>query len=88
VAQIAGRSGGSHEAVTNGVTGYVVGDSRSADLLAKAIRSLMVDDDRRRDFGRASRASALQRFEWDTLAVRLSRELAPFDHFGRAHSLP
>ena len=40
VAQIAGRSGGSHEAVQNGVTGFVVGDSRSDDLLAKAIRTL------------------------------------------------
>lgn len=88
VAQIAGRSGGSHEAVKNGVTGYVVGDSRSVDLLAQAIRSLMVDDDRRREFARASRALAIKRFEWDTLAARLSRELAPFDHFGDAHRLP
>jgi phosphatidylinositol alpha-1,6-mannosyltransferase len=88
VAQIAGRSGGSHEAVMNGVTGYVVGNSRSADLLAKAIRSLMVDDDRRREFGRASRATAIRRFDWDTLAARLSRELAPFDHLGAAKRLP
>jgi phosphatidylinositol alpha-1,6-mannosyltransferase len=82
VAQIAGRSGGSHEAVKNGVTGYVVGDSRSADLLAKAIRSLMVDDELRHEFARASRALAIERFDWDTLAAILSRELAPFDHFG------
>ena len=88
VAQIAGRSGGSHEAVTNGVTGYVVGDSRSADLLAKAIRSLIVDDDLRRGFARASRALAIRRFDWDTLAARLSRDLAPFDHFGGAQRLP
>jgi phosphatidylinositol alpha-1,6-mannosyltransferase len=88
VAQIAGRSGGSHEAVKNGVTGYVVGDSRSVDLLAQAIRSLMVDDDRRREFARASRALAIKRFEWDTLAARLSRQLAPFDHFGDAQLLP
>jgi phosphatidylinositol alpha-1,6-mannosyltransferase len=88
VAQIAGRSGGSHEAVDNGVTGYVVADSRSADLLARAIRALMTDPDRRRAFGRASRAAAVERFEWNTLAARLSLELAPFDHFGTTERLP
>ena len=88
VAQIAGRSGGSHEAVQNGVTGFVVGDSRSDDLLAKAIRTLMVDDERRREFGRASRAIAVEQFDWNTLAVRLSSELAPYDNFGLANRLP
>jgi phosphatidylinositol alpha-1,6-mannosyltransferase len=88
VAQIAGRSGGSHEAVQNGVTGFVVADSRSDDLLARAIATLMVDDDRRRDFGRASRQAAVERFDWNTLAARLSSELAPFDHFGDANRLP
>jgi phosphatidylinositol alpha-1,6-mannosyltransferase len=88
VAQIAGRSGGSHEAVENGVTGFVVANSRSADLLAKAIRALMEDGDRRSAFGRASRAAAVERFDWDTLAARLSVELAPFDHFGITERLP
>lgn len=88
VAQIAGRSGGSHEAVQNGVTGFVVADSRSADLLAKAIRALMVDDDRRLAFGRAARSTAVERFDWNTLAARLSVELAPFDHFGSTERLP
>jgi phosphatidylinositol alpha-1,6-mannosyltransferase len=88
VAQIAGRSGGSHEAVQNGVTGFVVADSRSDDLLAKAIRTLMLDDDRRREFGRASRLAAVERFEWGILAARLASELAPFDHFGATNRLP
>jgi phosphatidyl-myo-inositol dimannoside synthase len=88
VAQIAGRSGGSHEAVQNGVTGFVVADSRSAELLAKAIRTLMVDDGRRREFARASRVAAVERFDWNTLAARLSVELAPFDHFEDANRLP
>jgi phosphatidylinositol alpha-1,6-mannosyltransferase len=88
VAQIAGRSGGSHEAVQNGVTGFVVADPRSADLLARAIRTLMVDDDRRRAFARASRVAAVERFDWNTLAARLSSELAPFDHFEGANRLP
>jgi phosphatidylinositol alpha-1,6-mannosyltransferase len=88
VAQIAGRSGGSHEAVQNGVTGFVVANPRSAELLAKAIRALMEDGDRRRAFGRASRIAAVERFDWNTLAARLSVELAPFDHFGDAERLP
>jgi phosphatidylinositol alpha-1,6-mannosyltransferase len=88
VAQIAGRSGGSHEAVQNGVTGFVIGDSRSDDLLAKAIRALMVDDERRREFGRAAREAAVERFDWNHLAARLSSELAVYDHFSDAKRLP
>jgi phosphatidylinositol alpha-1,6-mannosyltransferase len=88
VAQIAGRSGGSHEAVQNGVTGYVVSDPRSDDLLAKAMRTLMEDEDRRREFGRASRVVAVEQFEWNSLAARLSSELKHFDHFGDANRLP
>jgi phosphatidyl-myo-inositol dimannoside synthase len=88
VAQIAGRSGGSHEAVQNDVTGFVVSDSRSDDLLAKAIRTLMNDDERRRAFGRASRVAAVEQFDWNTLAGRLSSELKRFDHFGDSHRLP
>jgi phosphatidyl-myo-inositol dimannoside synthase len=88
VAQIAGRSGGSHEAVQNGVTGFVVGDSRSADLLAKAIRTLMTDNNRRLAFGRAAGEVAVAQFYWNSLAKRLSRELAVFDHFGGVHPLP
>ena len=88
VAQIAGRSGGSHEAVQNGVTGFVVGDPKSDDLLAKAIRALLVDDELRLTFGRASRKNAVEAFEWNTLAARLSSELASYDHFGNPNPLP
>lgn len=85
VAQIAGRSGGSHEAVTNGVTGLVVGDPRNAALLATAMRVLIVDDERRIAYGRTSREIAVHRFDWNLLATRLSNELAQFDHFGNAN---
>jgi phosphatidylinositol alpha-1,6-mannosyltransferase len=87
VAQIAGRSGGSHEAVENGVTGLVLGDPRSNELLAKAIRALALDDERRLAYGRASRVAAVARFEWYRLAMQLSYELVPFDHFGVHNSL-
>jgi phosphatidylinositol alpha-1,6-mannosyltransferase len=85
VAQIAGRSGGSHEAVGNGVTGLVLADPRSADLLARAIRALALDDERRLAYGRASRVAAVGHFEWYRLAMQLSYELVPYDHFG-AHN--
>jgi glycosyltransferase involved in cell wall biosynthesis len=70
------------------VTGFVVGDPKSDDLLAKAIRALLVDDELRLTFGRASRKNAVEAFEWNTLAARLSSELASYDHFGNPNPLP
>lgn len=81
VAQVAGRSGGSHEAVRDGVTGTVVDDARSARALAVAIGDLLVDERRRRECALAARALAVGDFDWDHLARRLSSDLAPFDHF-------
>jgi len=31
---------------------------------------------------------AVERFDWNTLAARLSSELACFDHFGETNRLP
>jgi phosphatidylinositol alpha-1,6-mannosyltransferase len=87
VAQIAGRSGGSHEAVENGTTGLVLADPRSDELLARAIHALAFDDERRLAYGRAARVAAVGRFEWYRLAMQLSYELAPYDHFGAHNSL-
>jgi phosphatidylinositol alpha-1,6-mannosyltransferase len=81
VAQIAGRSGGSHEAVLDGVTGTVVSDSRSVSGLTRAMKELLSDDERRRGYGARSRETALERFDWNTLALRLGGALVPFDHF-------
>ena len=81
IAQIAGRSGGSHEAVLDGVTGVVVSNSRSVSALADALRELLVNDERRLTYGRTSRAIARSRFDWGLLAGQLSRELASFDNF-------
>ena len=81
VAQVAGRSGGSHEAVINGSTGVVVDDPTSDEALVDAIRLLLVDDQRRGEYSQRSRRVAVERFDWDRLAGRLSSELAPFDHF-------
>ncbi|HVB51070.1 MAG TPA: glycosyltransferase family 4 protein [Acidimicrobiales bacterium] len=87
VAQVAGLSGGSHEAVRDGVTGDVVRNTRSARALANAIESLMLDGERRRSFAQRSREMVLSEFSWDLLAEKLSSELAPFDHFNVQTSL-
>ncbi|MGH9021388.1 MAG: glycosyltransferase family 4 protein [Acidimicrobiales bacterium] len=81
VAQVAGRSGGAHEAVEDGVTGLVVDNPLSARDLAQAMGELLADATRRRVFARASREVALDVFDWNLLARRLSSGLAPFDHY-------
>lgn len=81
VAQIAGRSGGSHEAVLDGETGIVLDHSRSARALARAIEELAGDDERRHRFAARAREVTLERFQWDSLAARLGEGLAPLDHF-------
>ncbi len=88
VAQVAGRSGGSHEAVLDGVTGEVVENSRSARALAAAMKSLLINPDRRHEYAHNARVLATTRFEWDILAGRLARELTAFDHFVDVHPLP
>jgi len=81
VAQVAGRSGGSHEAVSDQVTGLVVANSRSVEDLARAIRELLVDPARRQRYGAAAREQAVARFDWRALAELLGTSLAPFDGY-------
>ena len=73
VAQIAGRSGGSHEAVRDGVTGLVVANPRSA-------RPRRGDGDAApgprasRAFGRdVARVAAVEQFDWDACSRAISR---------------
>jgi phosphatidylinositol alpha-1,6-mannosyltransferase len=86
VAQVAGRSGGSDDAVFDGVTGVVLENPRSAKDLAGAIEALMLDDERRALYALQARTMALTRFSWETLAHELSMGLEPFDHFSIAGS--
>jgi phosphatidylinositol alpha-1,6-mannosyltransferase len=86
VAQVAGRSGGSDDAVFDGVTGVVVENPRSPRELAEAIESLIRNDERRTLYASQARTVALSRFSWETLAHELSQGLEPFDHFSRAPS--
>jgi phosphatidylinositol alpha-1,6-mannosyltransferase len=71
---VAGRSGGSHEAVVDGETGFVV--DGAADGVRRALAELLVDDDLRRRMGAAARARAVLEFSYDTLAARLAPVVA------------
>ncbi|HEY1223540.1 MAG TPA: hypothetical protein VGE75_08610, partial [Acidimicrobiales bacterium] len=76
-----------HEAVIDGVTGYVVSASRSPRALATAMAALLGDDATRELFARQARLVATTRFEWDILAGTLRDGLAPYDHFGSIEQL-
>jgi len=87
LAQIAGRSGGSDDAVRDGVTGVVLANPRNVEDLEAAIESLLLDPERRASYAVAAREMAEDEFTWDRLARVLSFGLAPFDHFGAAETL-
>lgn len=71
VAQVAGRSGGAHEAVAHDVTGLVVDDPTDEVAVGSAIADLLDDPDRRDAMGEASRRRAEDEFSYDVLASRL-----------------
>lgn len=71
VPQVAGRSGGSHEAVVHGVTGLVVDRPGDAVVATKALAELLDDEALRRRLGAAARLRACGEFDWDELAARL-----------------
>jgi phosphatidylinositol alpha-1,6-mannosyltransferase len=72
VPQLAGRSGGSDEAVVDGVTGLVVDAPRDTVAVAAALGELLGDPARRARMGRAARSRAVADFDYDALARRLS----------------
>jgi phosphatidylinositol alpha-1,6-mannosyltransferase len=74
VPAVAGRSGGSHEAVVDGETGFVV-DGRALDVRG-ALSALLADDGLRERMGAAARARAVMEFSYDTLAARLAPVVA------------
>jgi phosphatidylinositol alpha-1,6-mannosyltransferase len=71
---LAGRSGGSHEAVVDGETGFVV-DGRVEDVRG-ALAALLADGDLRARMGAAARARALMDFSYDILAAKLAPVVA------------
>ncbi len=75
VAQIAGRSGGAHEAVADGETGVVL-DPAAPHSAAEAISALLDAPERRRRMGEAARRRAEADFSYDVLAGRLRQALS------------
>jgi phosphatidylinositol alpha-1,6-mannosyltransferase len=80
VAQLAGRSGGSHEAVEHGVTGLIVDDPHSVSAAAGALSWILDDSSMREAMGRAARARAVAEFTYDTLALQLARAIEEAVH--------
>jgi len=75
VPQIAGDSGGAAEAVVDGETGMVVRDPRNVDAVAESLRSLLGDATRRNRMAMASRARAVNEFDYSVLVARLTATL-------------
>jgi phosphatidylinositol alpha-1,6-mannosyltransferase len=67
---VAGRSGGSPDAVLDGQTGHVV-DGTAVPQVADAVAGLLEDPERARAMGAAGRAWVEQEWRWDVLAARL-----------------
>lgn len=75
VPQLAGRSGGSADAVEHGATGLVVDAPDDAAAVADALRQLLGDEEVRRALGAAARERAEESFDYATLSSRLGRSL-------------
>jgi len=70
VPSVAGRSGGSHEAVVDGETGFVV-EPRDVDAVRDALERLLGDDALRARFGTAARERVRSELAYDVLTRRL-----------------
>lgn len=72
VAQIAGRSGGSHEAVEHRRTGLIVDDPTDVPAVAATLAELLDDPALRKRYGAAARERAVTGFSYDLLADQLA----------------
>ena len=75
VPQLAGRSGGSHEAVEHGRTGLVVDHPADPAAVAAELERLVVDGELRRTLGAAARDRVERELTYDHLAARLGAAL-------------
>jgi phosphatidylinositol alpha-1,6-mannosyltransferase len=71
VPAVAGRSGGAHEAVADGETGFVV-EPRDVTAVRAAVARLVGDRALRDRLGAAAQRRAHEEFSYDTLAARLA----------------
>jgi phosphatidylinositol alpha-1,6-mannosyltransferase len=72
---VVGRSGGTPDAVLDGVTGLLV-DGSSATEVARAVGGLLDDPARARKMGAAGREWAAREWSWDLIGARLRTALA------------
>ncbi len=80
VPQVAGASGGSAEAVADGITGTVVTDPTDVEAVARAIDRYLGDAELRRRTGEAARRRTVEELAYDRLAGILAaalQEVAP-----------
>lgn len=73
---VAGRSGGSHDAVVDGETGLIIDNPNDPRAVADAILALYRDPELRRRMGEAGRQHAVEVFDWRVLASDLDEGLA------------
>ena len=76
--QLAGRSGGSHEAVVDGETGYVV-NPKSISEATSALMKMLDDAPLRARLGAAGRERCVTELSYDVLARTLSTTLADLE---------
>ena len=76
VPQVAGRSGGAHEAVVDGVTGVVVDHPRRANEVAGAVLSILQNPGKAYEMSREGRNRATNSLSYDLLADRLEKTLS------------
>jgi phosphatidylinositol alpha-1,6-mannosyltransferase len=75
VAQLAGRSGGSDEAVVDGQTGLVVARPHDVGAVTVALAKLLDDSELRHKLGEQARRRAVTEFDYDHLARKLHEAL-------------
>ena len=71
IPQVAGRSGGIHEAVSHEETGLIVDDPTDVGAVADALETLVMKPELRTAMGAAARRRALEHFDYDHLASQL-----------------
>ncbi len=76
VPQVAGWSGGAHEAVIDGSTGLLVRRPTDVAAATRAIEHLLADDGRRHAMGGEARRRVEASFDYDRLARRLAAALS------------
>ena len=73
---VAGRSGGSADAVVHGGTGLIVEDPRDVASVAASLERILGDPAYAAQLGAAARARAVKSFDYDILGSTLGRSLS------------